>query len=398
MITKLRNILFALTAFVLACCTSDPEGPVSEIFLEDGTYGPRGNVPDTIFTAAVSGTTISIPDGIGNSLLLVIGESAGIEYRAILMKFKPVPSEEHSGKQVSSAVLHLPIRVAPDSAFSLDATFNELEEDFSEEDTIISVPPHDSEAIPDTLGETVRVLSINVVDYSLDGSLVQEWLDGTREHHGVAVLLEEGAASGGLIEMNARELGSDPPAIRVEFEDGSDTVYAAVTDYSVASFEGEGLHCIGGVATRIFFEFDLEELLHEKAIINYARLVLSVEKEGGLGATPGEESLLGLSRDFIFYMYTPNVSDPGDTLWRSGTGVGLGSFNPRGSETLTIGMTGFIEDILLGLRENTGLVLQSDLERVRIQKASFYTGETESSLRPRIEVVYSRPAEFARRP
>ena len=58
-------------------------------------------------------------------------------------------------------------------------------------------------------------------------------------------------------------------------------------------------------------------------------------------------------------------------------------------------MTGFIIDVVTGRRENTGLVLQSNLETARVQRASYFTAAAaDSSLRPCLEIVYTLPADF----
>jgi hypothetical protein len=180
--------------------------------------------------------------------------------------------------------------------------------------------------------------------------------------------------------------------IRVSFTDGSNTVFPASEDYNIASHVGSGLACVGGVATRIYFEFDLAGI-HEDAMVNYSALVLHTDGAEGLGASAIElES--SFTTDFIYYLYAPGTGDMLDPGFLSGTGVAAGSFVPTVSEEVRIPLAGFTRDLLAGARENLGLVFQSDLEAVRYQKALFYGIASVDSLRPYIEVIYSLPADF----
>ncbi len=401
MLRRTVHILVTGAAVLLACCSSDPEGPVTKKFLEEGTYGVRAG--DTYrFVEVASGTTVSIPRGVGSSRLLAIGDTSGISFEAILIKFDFTLLEEDSGKTISTAFLHLPVRSAPEGTvqgtdtvpFSLPVAFYELLEEFSEDDTITSVPPYDPMPIPDSLGTTERELSIENTDFNIDKSFVEEWIEGTRQHHGVIILVTEEPEELGLIEMNAREFGSDPPAIRVEFTDTTTAAFADTSDYSIAILEGEGLNCVGGIATRVYFDFTLDGL-DERAMIHRSNLVLTVRGEDGFGATPGEWTILGLDPSFNYYLYTPQVGDPADLGFLEGTGVDRGSFVAYETKTLRIPLRGFVRDIVGGLRENTGLVFQSNLETGRIQRASFYGVAADSLFKPYIEVIYSLPGEFS---
>ena len=76
-----------------------------------------------------------------------------------------------------------------------------------------------------------------------------------------------------------------------------------------------------------------------------------------------------------------NVSKVGNRGWR---------------RTVFLDLAGFIRDVAAGARENNGFVLQSDLERLRLQKLSFFTAAADSAMRPYLEIIYSLPVEFER--
>ncbi len=400
------KLLFLLTiclAAAFTCCTSDPEGPIAERFLEDGSYGVRAG--ETIVdTVEVSCSSISVPTGVGGYELLMIGEMKDIRFEAILLKFDFSDSVSF-GRTISSATLNLPVKSAQwedtipsggDSLFSMKVVFHELIDDFDESDSITVVPDYFYDPIGDSLGDphAERVLSITSQDFSIDTTVAGGWLNGSRVHHGIAVVWAEEPDQPGLLEMYSHEFALDPPAIMVEFTDTT-AICTAVEDYSVATFKIGGLDCVGGIATRIFFEFDLGSI-RDRAMILGSFLVLNVVGEEGLGATPGEKSMegFGLSSDFVYYLYTPDVDDPFLPAFLEGTGVDRGNFNPSVEKAIRMSLRGFVPDVLRGSRDNTGLVLQSDIEGLRVQRASFYTGDADSSLRPYIEVIYSQPAGF----
>lgn len=381
-------------ALGLSCCSSDPEGPIMSVFTDGGPYKPRAGETvrhvDTLSAVSV----FSVPVGIGESSFLRLGETEGIRFESILMKFDFDSLDYFSGKTVDSVYIVFPVRIVQDADFELEIVMNELLADFSEDDTITAEPPFSGEAIPGAAGETVRKIDFETAAFSLDESMGQGWIDGTAEPWplGIVVRWNSEPDPMGIVEMYSQNYGTDPPVINVSFTDGSNTVFPASEDYNVASYAGSGLACVGGVATRIYFEFDLAGI-HEDAMVNYSALVLHTDGEAGLGASAVELEN-SFTTDFIYYLYAPGTGDMLDKEFLSGTGVAAGSFVPTVSEEVRIPLGGFTRDLLAGARENLGLVLQSDLEAVRYQKALFYGIASGDSLKPYIEVIYSLPADF----
>jgi hypothetical protein len=388
-------------ALLAASCTSDPEGPVSVQFL-DSLYGLEPG--DVIrYVEPVEGVTFGVPVSVGDSPLLGLGEDRGIGFESILIQFDMTLADEDVGKVIESASLHLPVRVAPEGTiietdvdtiiipYTLDISFYELLEGFDEEDSLIVFPLIDWTPLPDSTGAGIRHLSLEETEFYLDKEIVEQWIDG--EHLGILVNLEGIPEEPGLIEMNAHEYGSDPPAIRVMFTDSSTAAFASINDYSVISFEEEGLNCVGGYATRIHFDFTLGGV-DTTATVHSANLVLTLKGEEGFGATIGEIGILDILSEFLYYLYTPDSDDPSDPGFLEGTGVDRNAFNAAETQTLRLPLRGFIPDVIAGKRINTGLILQSDLENVRVQRAAFYTSSADSLYRPYIEVIYSLPIEI----
>lgn len=382
-------LLAICTAVAFTCCSSQPEGPVTEQFLDSLSYGVK--VGDTrVDTFEVNASTIHVPFGIGSSSLLRIGEIQGIVFEAILLSVDLSEASEHAGKQVSRAVLSMPVRIADTTLY---VYCHELLQAFEDEDTISAVPPFDPVAIPDSLGEAVRVLSLDEQEFSFDTSLARQWFTGGRERLNLAIVWHDERNPKGFIEMHALEYGSEQVLFRVDFTDGTADTFLVAADYSVASFESEGLDCVGGVATRIHFTFSLDDL-DERAMIHSSSLVLTVKGNVGLGVSPGESIILFLGSDFYYYLYTPGSSNPANPDFLGGIEVDNGKIDPAETRILKMPLRGFTADVAQGIRANTGLVLQSDLETVRVQRASFYEADNDTIVRPYIEVIYSLPADF----
>jgi hypothetical protein len=385
-----------VTGFILmiGSCSSDPEGPVASIFLEDGSYKPDAGETFRYVNTLTDIRVVEVAGGIGKSSLLKLGEKDGIRFESILMKFDIDSLENYSGMTVDSVSIDFTRVVVSPADFHLGITFHELTGSFSEDDTISVAPSYIADPIEGPAGETVRDFNFERISFSLNPDIVQDWIDGsgTPWTEGIIIRWEGELDSLGLIEMLSQNYGSDPPALRVRFSDESIATFPATEDYNIASYEGEGLACVGGTATRVFFESDLGDIDGD-AMIHYSALVLHVDGTRGFGSTTGEGEL-GFTDDFIFYLYTPDSDDIADPEFLAGTGVATNTFIPSVSDELRIPLGGFTRDVLEGLRINKGLVFQSDMELVRYQKAGFFDMSAADSLRPYIEIIYSRPADF----
>lgn len=378
----------ALLAAALSC-SSDPEGPVSVQFLDDGTYGIRPGQTDRV-VVPVYASTVSVPLGVGTSPFLNLGRQKGIEYRAVLLRFDFTLDSEDEGKTVSSAVLSLPVEIESPENLKMPVIFHELLSSFTDEDTIAAVPPYDPAPIADSLGNTVDTLSIESSAFDMDTAVVNGWITGRRPHNGVVILWAAAPDSASSFEMNAHEYGRDPPTVRLHFTDGSTATFGSIDDYTVVRLEKGGLNCVGGTAHRIACAFDPVGI-PERAIVHASFLVFRVRGDQGLGATVGELLLLSYSSLFNYYLYAP---DSGDTLtagFLEGTGVARSSFDPAVSATVKLPIRAYMADVLSGARVNTGLVLQSDYELTRVQRACFASSGEET---PFIEIIYSLPADF----
>jgi hypothetical protein len=392
---KLKHLSWIIAAFlaVAPSCSSDPEGPVAQQFIDDGTFGVKGGEISRVVVPA-SAVSVFVPVGVGTGRLLLLGRLQGIEYRAVLLKFDFTRADADVGKTISSARLHLPIVVATPEDFRLPVTYHELLSTFSDTSSIVAVPPYDPTAIPDSLGETIDTLDIESTEYGIDTSYVNAWLSGRREHPGIAIVWAAVPDTTTSLEMKSTEYGTDPPSVRVTFTDGTSAAYAATDDYSVALFNEPGLNCVGGIARRIAFTYDPAGI-PERAMVNGAFLVLQIRGDQGYGGATGEQLVIGYTAQFFYYLYAPESPDTLSAGFLKGTGVDQNVFDPSLSRTIKFPLRGYMADVLRGARVNTGLVLQSNLEASRIQRASFASSGDEA---PYIEIYYSLPADFGGSP
>jgi hypothetical protein len=387
----------AIVAAVLALsagCGTDAEGPVTVPFHESGWYSPQAGDTERYVDTLRSISTIKIPFGIGHSSTLKLGEIKGIVYTTLLMQFSYDSLAGFEDMTVDSVILDLPVITVQDTLFHLGVTFNELLEGFSEDDTITAPLAFDPDPIPGAHGETVRDISFERTEFSIDKTIVQGWVDGTSDTwpFGISINWAGDPDTLGLIEMYSQNFGRNPPLIRVMFDGGAEVNLPAIADYAITSDQITVLAAAGGVARRLFFEFDLDGV-PELATLHYSALVFHTDGSAGLGATYGEQ-LLGLSTDFSYYLYAPDSSDPDDPGILKGTGVSANLLPVNIDAKIKIPLGLYTIDVLNGTRVNHGLVLQSDLESTRYQILALFDQAAGDSLRPYIEVIYTMPTEF----
>lgn len=375
-------------------CGNDAEGPVTRPFLDSGSYSPKAGETVRFVDTLRSVSVVDVPIGLGQASLLKLGEVRGIRFEAILISFGFDSLPEYAGRTVESASIYLPLITVQDTLFHLGVRFHELLGPFSEDDVLTEVPAYAAEPITGPAGETVRDINIERNTFPIATGPVQAWFDGTEAAwpYGIVIVWAVEPDTLGLIEMNAQNRGVNPPVLRVALAGDEEVIFPARADYTVTRCTQDGTAVVGGVARRVYFEYDLSGI-PERAIPHYSALVLSIDGARGLGATVGE-LLLGLTTDFYYYLYAPATEDPNDPAFLAGTGIARSSFVPTLDARLRIPLGRYTIDLLDGQRANTGLVLQSDLETVRVQKASFHGGDADQSLRPLIEVIYTLPAEF----
>ncbi len=388
--------VFVVLALAAGCGT-DAEGPVTRPFHESGWYSPLAGDTERYVDTLRSVSMIELPQGIGGSSTLKLGEIQGVVYTTLLMQFNYDSLVNFDGMTVDSVILDLPVITVQDTLFHLGVTFNELLEGFAEEDTIISPPAYDPDPIPGASGETVRDISFERTEFSIDKTIVQGWIDGSSDPwvNGISINWAYQPDTLGLIEMYSQNFGSNPPLLKVIFEGGGSVLLPVISDYAITSDQIAVLAAAGGTARRLFFEFDFAGV-PELASVHYSALVFHTDGSMGLGATFGEQ-LLGVTTDFSYYLYTPDSSDPNDPDILKGTGVSANILPVNIDARIKIPLGQYTIDVLNGTRVNHGLILQSDVEHTRVQILAIFDSASGDSLRPYLEVIYTMPTDFSGR-
>ena len=389
----LAYALFAAAA-VLALtggCGTDAEGPVTRPFHESGWYSPQAGETERYVEMLRDVSMIEVPWGIGESSILKLGEIKGVRYTTLLMQFSYDSLVNFEGMTVDSVILDLPVIIVQDTLFHLGVTFNELLEDFSESSTITSPPMYDPDPIRGANGETIRDISIERTEFSIERTIVQGWVDGTADpwQHGISINWAYEPDTLGLIEMYAQDYGSNPPVLRVIFEGGDEVLLPDISDYAITEDRITVLATAGGTARRLFFEFDLDGV-PEHAMLHYSALVFNTDGSEGLGATYAE-MLIGLSTDFQYELLSP-ASDVGSDTTDVLISRNLLPVTIDAKIKIPLGLT--MVEILNGTRVNTGFLLQSSLETKRVQILAIFDTAAGDSLRPYLEIVYTMPTDF----
>ena len=138
-------MLLSGLSLLLGSCSSDSEGPIFAQNL-DSLYGvDPGDLHR--YVEPLNGMTFEVPVSVGNSPLLGIGETRGLGFDTTLLQFDMTLSDEDVGKQILSASIYLPIRVAPEGTivdtleipYILTMYFHELLSGFDDEDSVIVI-------------------------------------------------------------------------------------------------------------------------------------------------------------------------------------------------------------------------------------------------------------------
>lgn len=399
---NIKRITAVTLIILVSGCGSDPEGPVTQKFIDEGTYLPGGGETFCKIITMDNVTSNAIPTDVGGqSSLLKLGRNRSLQFNRLFLDFDSDSLDtlvsRNQGRIVESAVLYLPLISSPDC--ELRFGIYPLTGPFTEDDSLTgdNAPGNETVPVADQNGSTEdRILTTGgESEFGIDPDVIQGWIDQSSQpwEHGVALVVEEQPDSMGFFEFYSINYKENPISLRIYFNDSTGDTIAVDKDYSIPSYNPDGeLAVVGGAATRLHFIFDLESL-SDSAMVHYSALVLEVEGDRGFGISTGEFRFLGLDEKFYSYLYAPDSDNPLDDGFWEGTGVDRKDFYATRSGKVEFPLRGYTNDVLYGSRENMGLVLQSDLEIVRFQKVSFYSGPVDS-LRPYIKVIYSLPAEF----
>jgi hypothetical protein len=266
----------------------------------------------------------------------------------------------------------------------IKAVFYRLGTSYTEGDTISTLDTLVA-IIPPAATSPVRTMQQFPRDYPLPPGLVQDWIRGDLPHNGIGIVFTELPSDTASIKFLSSETpsSSDRPTIRAFFAGGDSTAYRISDDGTLVRPESTTTNLIvsGGFARRIYFPVDLSQV-NDSAAVHYAAVTFTYVPGTTFGA---DQSVL---------LYVPNSVDPSDAGFLGGQPVKSMTLD-SGSETgkLEIPVTNVLLAILADEVPDNGFVLRFSKEKDEVKQAAFYPSSNDS-LRPRVVLTYSTPAEF----
>ncbi|HXV14340.1 MAG TPA: hypothetical protein VEC56_09050 [Candidatus Krumholzibacteria bacterium] len=365
-----------LAAFVIAACSSDPIstlGSDSELI----NSKPGVIVQDTLELFA--DTVLTYYTALAADTVLEFGRVSGYQ-RSMVIQNPFSTASSHAAKVVSSAVLRL---TASDVDGTFPARFYRLNDTYAEGD---SIPTLDTLAViddPDT-GSPNRTLQTIPRDYPLPPALVQGWIRDEIERTALAVIYNDDV-NDKIATFKARQNADSDryrPQIFVNFVGGTSATFRCSADATFVrpTTATSNLVVSDGFVRRIHLRIPLDQLPERSAVHN-ARVRLYLVPGSTLGSNPN------------LVVFIPASDDPTSTEFLTGQLVTATSFQAS-ADYVEFAMTNAIALILQGTLANNGIVVRFDAENSELRQVQFYGSSAPDSLRPRVFITSSTPADF----
>jgi len=378
----LRVAAFALllALWAIASCSADSETPVGS----DLTGDILGSVPGSTFVDtlyAYADTVIPVYTLIDDDPELSLGIAQAYQRSVILRaNFGDLP-----GTTVSLTSAKLRVRMSVGS--SIRGRILYLGTPYSEGDTVSTLDTTYVLPDPDT-GEEVRTFTFAETEYPIDPDTVAAWIAGSR-NNGVAIVYTGSASDTVSFYSSEATTKSDRPWFNLVVQGGSSegTNYNVVADatYMRPLTTTSDLITSDGFVRRIYWRIPLDQI-DSTAAVNRAtaRFYLT------------DASILGEPQTMAYYV--PESSDPASPGILKGTyflsqSVPIDTINGW----LDLPLTGPVLGMLAGTVADNGFVLRYGAEDRRLRQAAFYTSAAvNDTLRPRVIITATTPAEFDR--
>ena len=370
-----RGAAFALvlSAFAIAACSSDPRNSLgSDNDLISSTPGVVFD--DTLELLADTVYAYNTP--IAADTVLEFGRVSGYQ-RSMVIQISFTGALLDAGKTVQSAVLRL---TADDVDGTFPARFYQLAQTYAEGD---SIPSLDTLAVivdPETDSPN-RTLQTVPREYPLPPALVQGWIQNPSERTALAILYTDDV-NDRIATFKALQAVRDRPQILVNFVGGTSSIYRASGDATFVrpTTTTSNLVISDGYVRRIYFRIPFDQFENDAAVHN-ARVRLNLVAGSTLGSPPN------------LVVFIPASDDPNSAEFRSGQLVTAVSYLAS-ADFLEFNMTNALALTLAGTLEDNGVVVRYDAENSSLRQVQFYGSNAPDSLRPRIFVTSSTPADF----
>ncbi len=366
-----------LAAFAIAACSSDPRnglGSDNDLISSD----PGVVYDDTL--GVVGDTVVVFASVIGSDAALELGQRNGYT-RSMVIQISFTGASGDVSRTVEEAFLRLTVDELTDP---ITARFYQLADSYAPGDSIESLDTLSVIVDPETDSPTRTMQSVPR-DYPLPNALVQGWIRNEIERNAIGIVTDIDTT---VATFKSAQAVSDRPQIVVNFVGGFSSIYRASGDATFVQPTGTTSNLIAsdGYVRRIYFRLPLDQLEGQSAIHN-ARLRLYVVP----GSVKDESHPTAPVANMIVYI--PASDDPSSTEFRDGQLVTTTSV-AAGADFIEFTMTNAIALMLQGTLENHGVVMRYDAENSAIRQVEFYGTSAPDSLRPRLFITSSTPADF----
>jgi hypothetical protein len=387
-------MLAAAAWLALLSCSSDPANTLGSDSDLLGS-GPGIAYKDTV--SVFDDTTYAFNTPIATDTDLEIGTDA-LYQRSIIVQpgfaeLDTFPSDLN--RTVESASIHF---YTGDLGGNFLVRFYALGKKYVEGDEVTGLDElTDADIIPDDLGGFDRNLEVATANYPIPPALAQEWIRDETTRTGIVVrYIDTGNHHLGTVRASETTSGS-APYLKVNFTDGRERAYDVRNDATVYEplTTTSNLIVSDGYPRRIFFRARIDSLAKDSAVAS-AKIRFHIVP--GSMVTPDSLAVTknGVSTEVPIVstiMYIPDSADPDTTLFKSGQRIT--PVDVRGDlTTVEFPLANAVFRILQGTLKNTGFAIRCADENTRLRQVEFYGIDAPDSLRPRMFVTSSTPADF----
>lgn len=387
-VTTIKNARLRVTALLcvgivlLALgCSADSETPLGSELVDD-ILGSEPGVTSTDSVDVINETIHEYYTLIDAGGTLQMGRADDYE-RAMILR----PGFSNAGADTLRTVTKAELRVLLDSTDEVLSRFYHLATPFQEGDSIQTLDTLYTLVDPDANGGSGgarRTMNQSSALYPLSIDTVQAWIRGEAPNNGIVVIYDD-VVNDKVGVFKSRSNVGDPATLKVTFSDGSQTFYPIVSDGTFIRPTQATTNSIvsDGFVRRFHFEADLQ-VLGDSSAVHTVLLRFHI--------VPG--TVLGVNVRVV--LFVPDSADPNSEEFLDGTEV-QDVFIDEDSGVLEfagINMILAILGILEGQVEDTGFTIRFVSENSELRQVEFFTNTAPDSLRPRLFITSSTPAEF----
>lgn len=387
---RARAAVFAtlLTAgawLALLSCSSDPTnslGSDSDLL---------GSEPGTVYEDTIrvlEDTTYAMRTPIAVASTVETGYDAFFDRTMIMdIGFSELTANPGDKQRtVKTAILHLSTGHLTQS---FPVRFYGINRRYTEGDTLSDLSYlTDADAIIDTLANTIdRRLEAASQVYPIPRSVAERWIRYPDRREAIAIVYTD--LSNQRIAGIPSSEADDDPYLQVTFTDGAQRNYHVTNDATMYRPRSTTSNLVvsDGFPRRIYFRTELDSLVEDSAV-HSAHVVFHVVP-GGFYPVPNDT--LVTSQSLIIYI--PDSTDPASASFK--TGQRITDLTVQSDQTtIDFRMTNALFLVLQDKLKNNGFAIRCTDENTTPRQIVLYGSDAPDSLRPRVFVTSSTPADF----